>query len=130
MRENILYGADFNYIIGGILMGVSVGLYSYDCKGLVNELKEYTKAQDTKEIEEILLLGGSIVGDRYIILNNEFWDEYNAYFGVSEIIDKKFNVQDSFRIFLDDKNTERVSLRSGFDDDLYSILYKMGIDYD
>lgn len=52
-------------------MGISIDLHSYDYEALVEGIQSYTKAENTEVIRKILLIGGNVVGDKYIILNNE-----------------------------------------------------------
>lgn len=80
-------------------MGRSVNLYSYDYEKLKNELIKYCGAkteEETKKLEEILTDFGNIIGDRYIILNNEFWEDYSCYYNVASVIDNAFGRDDSF----------------------------------
>lgn len=42
-----------------------------DKEALVEGIQSYTKEENTEVIRKILLIGGNVVGDKYIILNNE-----------------------------------------------------------
>jgi hypothetical protein len=72
-------------------------------KGNINEIVEKLMSEH-KEIDSkdmlIKILGsfGEIIGDTYIILNNEHWEEYNSYYNVSSFIDMYFGCKDSFDV--------------------------------
>ena len=63
--------------------------------------------EDNQKLEDILRTFGNVIGDRYVILNNEFWEDYSCYYNVSTVIDKAFKVEDSFgEVFCNyDENT-------------------------
>jgi len=77
-------------------MGRSIDIHSYDYEPLVKGIKEYVSATDTEDIKTILLVGGNVVGEKYIILNNELWDEYSPYYNIADALDKFFKVEDVF----------------------------------
>lgn len=80
-------------------MGRSVDLYSYDLEKLNAKLIDYCDImtnEDNQKLEDILRTFGNVIGDRYVILNNEFWEDYSCYYNVSTVIDKAFKVEDSF----------------------------------
>jgi hypothetical protein len=47
-------------------------------------------------VEKILLAGGEHIGDRYLILNNEYWDGYDSYYNVPSVLEEVFKVEDVF----------------------------------
>ena len=57
-------------------------------------------ATDVELSHKILDACGSFFGDKYVLLNNEFYDEYNPYFKVSYLFDSAFNKEDSSDVFL------------------------------
>lgn len=77
-------------------MGVSVDLYSYDYELLVNGIRDYVGASDTDVINGILALGGSVIGDKYILLNNELWDGCSPYYNVAQALENYYNAEDVF----------------------------------
>lgn len=77
-------------------MGRSVDLYSYDKKQLVEEICKYCKTEDTDLIYKILNSFGSTINDRYILLKDEFAEEYCSYYEVSTVLDKVFNSDNIF----------------------------------
>lgn len=91
-------------------MGRYINLYSYDCDTLLKRLKEFCNTEDVELLKYILLSCGNILGDRYIILNQEFRESENSYCIVASMIDKYFNTDDCFgKVFcsiLDPLHTE------------------------
>lgn len=77
-------------------MGRSVEIHSYDYNELVNEILNVCNTDNKALVEKILLLGGEKVGDKYILLNNEFWEEYNSYYNIPTALEKIFKVDDVF----------------------------------
>ncbi len=77
-------------------MGRSIDLHSYDYEPLVEGIKEFVSADNTEDIREILSVGGSVIGDKYIILNNELWDECSPYYNVAGALEDYFKVDDVF----------------------------------
>ncbi|MDT2640661.1 hypothetical protein P7D31_11085 [Enterococcus dongliensis] len=77
-------------------MGRSIDLYSYDYEPLVEGIKEYVSADNTEVIRKILSVGGSVIGDKYIILNNELWDECSPYYNVAGALEDYFKAEDVF----------------------------------
>ena len=47
------------------------------------------------ELEKILLAFGEKCGNRYYILNNEIWEEYNSFFNVIDFIRDHFDLDES-----------------------------------
>lgn len=90
-------------------MGICVDLYSYNKEKLVCDIFEVCKIERNIKNEEILdfilnSFGNTIetmIGGKYIILNNEHWDDGNCFFTVSNVIQKVFNVPKEIDIFLD-----------------------------
>lgn len=77
-------------------MGVSIDLYSYDYEALLEGIQSYTKAENTEVIRKILLIGGNVVGDKYIILNNELWEDNSSYYNVPNALERLYKVDDVF----------------------------------
>lgn len=89
-------------------MGCS--LYSYNKKYLKQDIFTKCKIEHSEKNEKILdfILDnfGSTINDKYIILNNEFWEEGNCYYNIFNVINKVFNVGNSFDCFLYNKSKE------------------------
>lgn len=81
-------------------MGRSVELKVGNYDTILNQLVESFKIEDVEFLEKVLLSFGEKLGDSYVLLHNEYYEEFNSYFNVSEFIDRYYNV-DSFRVFLD-----------------------------
>lgn len=85
-------------------MGQSVNLYSYDKKKLVQRLVEKTSIASDEDIEllnKILDEFGSTIGDRYVILENNFWEEYDCYYELGFAIDEAFGCKNSMDFYMD-----------------------------
>lgn len=77
-------------------MSKCVELYSYNYNKLLNGIMEYCKTDNEDLVEDILLSCGEKIDYRYIILNNEHCEDYSCYYNLSNIINRIFNVDDSF----------------------------------
>lgn len=88
-------------------MGVYIDLYKIKYDEFVNELMKIDEINDKEMLEKILLAFGEKIGDYYILLNNEYYQEYNSYYGLTDFIDSYFNLpddynkRDSHRVILD-----------------------------
>lgn len=117
-------------------MGCSVELYGFDKNNLKQSIFDKCKIepneQNCKILDFILDRFGSTFGDVYIILNNEFWDEWDCYYNISGVIDKVFNVYNSFECFLTNETKQDLIASVLEYDVLEEIEKKFGIkvDYD
>ncbi len=93
-------------------MGYSVDLYGFNRNNLKQNILDKCKIepneQNCKMLDFILDSFGSTIGDTYILLNNEFWEEYDCYYNISIVIDKVFNVEHSFGCFLNNETRENL----------------------
>lgn len=112
-------------------MSQSVEIHSYDYNQLVSAILNVCKTNDKEMIEKILLLGGEKVGDRYILLNNEVWEEFNSYYNIPTALEKIFKVDDVFgKVFCTypDNIADEKELRSGIE--MYEIEDAVGIEFE
>lgn len=103
-------------------MGTVVKLYSFDYNGFVRLIQEYFNVKDIAVIEDVLALSGNKVGDKYIILDNEFLGEDNAYYGLDRDLEKAFGKQKKgidFYTWI--TRTKREILKSSLNERKYSI---------
>jgi len=77
-------------------MGRSIDLYSYDYEKLLNKTLEVCKTEEKELVEKILLSCGNKIGDRYVILNQEFWEDCNCYYNVARALERIFKIDDVF----------------------------------
>lgn len=77
-------------------MGRYINLYSYDYNTLLNRLKEFCNTEDVELLKYILLSCGNVIGDKYIILNQELKESENPYSIVANMIDKYLGTDDCF----------------------------------
>ena len=75
-------------------MGRSVDLNKLNIENAYRDFIKETKIEDTKENKElfiyVLKLHGIILGDFCLILNNEFYEDYNLFYMVSKHMLKAF----------------------------------------
>ena len=62
--------------------------------------------EDLSQLEKYVQCFGTVVGEEFIIMNNEHADECNPYFQLSNFIDRHYCVEDSF----DDYYQQAVSI--------------------
>lgn len=77
-------------------MGVYVDLYKIKYDELINELMKIEEIDDKDMLEKILLAFGEKIGDYYILLCNEYYEEYNSYYGLTDFIDTYFNLPNDY----------------------------------
>lgn len=83
-------------------MGCSIDMKKYNFDDLVNSLMGMEEVDDKEMLEEILVVFGERFDEYYILLNNQYYDDYNSYFNLAKFIDKYFDVEGgSFDILLD-----------------------------
>lgn len=80
-------------------MGISVEMNVGNYETIRSALIEMG-VPDEPFLDEILQLFGQKSGDSFSLLNNEYYEEYNSYYGVAEFIDRYYGVEDSFIAFL------------------------------
>lgn len=80
-------------------MGATIELKTGDYNTIKNQLIDEFNITEVDLLEKILLSFGDKIDNTYILLNNEYDEESNSYYGVSEFIDKYFKA-DSFDVFL------------------------------
>lgn len=79
-------------------MGTYIDLHKIPFTKFVDELIEKYKIEDREFLEKIITTFGEVIGDTYIILNNEQWEENNSYYNLSYFLDKYYKVDGSFNI--------------------------------
>jgi hypothetical protein len=97
---------------------------------LVNEILKVCNTNDKTLVEKVLLLGGEKVGDRYILLNNECWEEYNSYYNIPTALEKIFKVDDVFgKVFCTYPNNIADSKELCSSVEMYDIENALGIEF-
>lgn len=94
-------------------MGRAVELKVGNYDTVLNKLVDKFEIEDVEFLEKVLLSFGEKLGDSYVLLHNEYYEEFNSYFNVAEFIDRYYDV-DSFNVFLDNM-TEGVSNMNTYD---------------
>lgn len=100
-------------------MGRSVELFRYNYDKLVDCFLEKKEIDNKEILEQILLSFGEKVGDFYILLNNEFYGEYNSYYNLTRLIDNVFNCENSFDIISYNKEADCIEMVCNRD--IYSV---------
>ena len=83
-------------------MGISIDLYKYDFGRLLDHLMTFEGIDDREKLKEILLDFGEVIDGKYILLNNEHYEDGNCYYNLSAVIDAVFKTENSFDAFLYD----------------------------
>lgn len=71
-------------------MSMAIDLYSYDFEKLTDEILEFYNTNNKQLVQNILLSCGNKIGDRYIILNQDLWEEYNCCENVVKVLGRIF----------------------------------------
>lgn len=88
-------------------MGRSIDLYSYDYEKLTNKIMTICNTKDRELVEKVLLTCGNKIGDKYIILNQEYWEGYSCYYNVATALERIFKVDGVFgKVFCTFKDNE------------------------
>lgn len=114
-------------------MGTSIDLYSYDYEKLVNKTMKVCKTEDRNLVEKILLNCGNKIADKYVILNQEFWDGYSCYYNVARVLEKVFDVEDEdvfSEVFCWDSKNEVNKQELISSVELYQIAEDIGVETD
>ena len=107
-------------------MSISVDLYSYDFGRLLDHLMTFKEIDDREKLKEILLDFGEVLEDKYILLNNELYEDGNCYYNLPEIIDAFFEMRDSFDAFLyNEKKTGKKRMNSYVETDDIADKYNL-----
>lgn len=110
-------------------MGRSIDLYSYDYQKIVSKTLKVCKTNNKELVEKVLLICGNKIGDRYIILNQEFWEDNSCYYNVSTALERIFKVDNVFgEVFcsFNDDETDKKELINAVE--MYEIEEALGID--
>ena len=81
-------------------MGYDIEVYKYNLKELKKSFMELPEINDEDLLTKIMLEFGEVIGDYYIILDNEYYEDGNCFYNLSSMIDKVFNTEDSFDVLL------------------------------
>jgi len=73
-------------------MGVSIDIYQYSWNEIFEAINAI--AQDPVEVEKALLEFGTRFDDAYLILHNEYYEEYNAHWEVREFFERRYGIPD------------------------------------
>lgn len=71
-------------------MGRSVDLYYYQASGLLHALGEWSEGDNEQFLREILAECGTFRDDVYIVVDNEFYNDYNPFWALLEVLSAAF----------------------------------------
>lgn len=77
-------------------MSIDVDLYKTNYDELVENLMKYCKTDDRKLLTSILEQFGEHIGDYYIQLHNEYYEDGICTWNVASMINEVFDVEDSY----------------------------------
>lgn len=108
-------------------MSVCVDLNRYDYEKTKRALLEKTKEKDETMIDKILQEFGTKIDNDYIILNNEFWEDYNCFYNVMEFIERYYGFEDGdvYECFIRSIKEEMTDYK-----DIEQACENLGIDID
>lgn len=81
-------------------MGYNIEVYKYNLKKLKKSFMELPEVNDEDLLTKIMLEFGEVIGDSYIILDNEYYEDGNCFYNLPNMIDKVFNTEYSFDVLL------------------------------
>lgn len=84
-------------------MGYDIEVYKYKFKELKKSFMELPRVNDEDLLTKIMLEFGEVIGDYYIILDNDYYEDGDCFYNLSNMIDKVFNTEDSFNILLEQR---------------------------
>lgn len=83
-------------------MGVSIDIHSYDYAALCTQISDIadmanTEGRSAQEFIDVVLPNfGVIAGDRFVVLWNEYYDDYNSGSELMKAVDLYFGIEDTF----------------------------------
>ena len=86
-------------------MGIDIDVYKYNLKKLKKSFMELPEVNDEDLLTKIMLEFGEVIGDSYIILDNEYYEDGNCFYNLSSMIDQVFETKDSFNVLLDQRES-------------------------
>lgn len=72
-------------------MSSDIELYKYNWDRLILDIRELG-ITDTAVVEKILLAFGERCGNRYYLMDNEYYDEYNSFSNLIYFLEKYFKL--------------------------------------
>ena len=95
-------------------MGYNIDVYKFKFKELKKSFMELPEVNDEDLLTKIMLEFGEVIGDSYIILDNEYYEEWNCFYNLSSMVDKVFKTEGSFDVLLKQR-TPLVSYKELYD---------------
>lgn len=73
-------------------MSICVDLDRFDYKKTKQKIKEFTKEENDLFIDKILNEFGTVIGNDYIVLNNEYCEEGNCFYKLIEFLERYYKL--------------------------------------
>lgn len=86
-------------------MGYNIEVYKYKFKDLKKSFMKLPKVNDEDLLTKIMLEFGEVIGDYYIILDNDCWEDGDCFYNLSNMIDEVFKTEDSFNVLLEQRES-------------------------
>lgn len=86
-------------------MGYDIEIYKYKYKELKKSFMELPGVNDEDLLTKIMLEFGEVIGDYYIILDNDYYEDGNCFYNLPNMIDKVFKTEDSFGVLLEHRES-------------------------
>ena len=86
-------------------MGMDIDVYKYKFKELKKSFMELPGVNDEELLTKIMLEFGEVIGDYYIILDNDYYEDGNCFYNLPNMIDKVFKTEDSFGVLLEQRES-------------------------
>ena len=81
-------------------MGCDIEMHKYKFKELKKSFMELPEVDNEDLLTKIMLEFGEVIGDYYIILDNDYYEDGNCFYNLSNMIDEVFKTKNSFDILL------------------------------
>lgn len=81
-------------------MGISIDLEKCNYEKLINEFMKDKKINNRELLEKIMAQFGEHIGDYYIILHNEYYEDGICTWNLTSMIDEVFETEDSYNSYL------------------------------
>lgn len=105
-------------------MGVNIDAHVHDIEILLEDIESQRTKGDLPArdfLEKVYKTYGSIYGDKFISLCNEYYDEYNPVYKFYTLVEKYFGIEDYYAKQYD-------VIRGGADD--YELYEELGLNPD
>ena len=86
-------------------MGIDIEVYKYKYKELKKSFMELPGVNDEDLLTKIMLEFGEVIGDYYIVLDNDYYEDGDCFYNLSNMIDGVFKTENSFDVLLEQRES-------------------------